>query len=676
MARTPPNKKKTGEGAKPKKAGGRSRKKNETTPLEALQKNTQATRAKYTNAEKTAQAYAGYMARGHGILADIITERRKKIVENPAWVCDQGIDTELLAKAFQKPPNKYSAVALELYITQKCVVEGLGKSTCEGIHGAFAKYWDTMDGDKYAGEYHYDETTEKVTGCPARAGIVQSLVKVIKVRAVEKGAAATRNHAEAMSAEDMASMMDWSTSTFPSSKLTEAVKTGVAPDDPATLILVIKHALMQAFSSSGFNLWPRNFELCGLQMQNLTLGCMGPLPQQHPYFKVFLDGRKGWQHKQGYDSTRESNEYNIYSQPDLPALDMYKYLLKWLAIYELCIGCKLEDDDYIFPYIAPNGTIHPKREMTLQMCQDLITEFTESAGLKKSYTTHSFRRGGAQYRFMFAPLGKRWSLSIIRWWGGWASGEHVDTLMKYLLDSLQSYETSHGDALCPVPREADKSFMGDHLRVAPVATEEFRTVTSRIMTRIEEMSLNPTCCSHSSRNTKSVTPPSQSGPVQALPTTPGTDPTANTSQLQRGGQPIQPPRDESTASPTVPTIPMSQRKSIIPGVVIPDLKKGDLAWREAVRQWEEGDLLKGLKPLRDWPKEWYSDGMRLVTGTKRSQRKLVFDEYERLNRDDSAFIDAYPAAHKRIKTLLSAIRENNKARGVAYARRSKKGNTS
>ena len=34
--------------------------------------------------------------------------------------------------------------------------------------------------------------------------------------------------------------------------------------------------------------------------------------------------------------------------------------------------------------------------------------------------------------------------------------------MKYLLDSLQRYETNHSDALCPVQNEYDKSFMGDH----------------------------------------------------------------------------------------------------------------------------------------------------------------------------------------------------------------------
>jgi hypothetical protein len=26
---------------------------------------------------------------------------------------------------------------------------------------------------------------------------------------------------------------------------------------------------------------------------------------------------------------------------------------------------------------------------------------------------------------MFAPVGQRWTLACIRWWGGWAKGEHV-----------------------------------------------------------------------------------------------------------------------------------------------------------------------------------------------------------------------------------------------------------
>ena len=107
---------------------------------------------------------------------------------------------------------------------------------------------------------------------------------------------------------------------------------------------------------------------------------------------------------------------------------MSTHLPRWKALLEVQIGRKLEADDFLFPYIAPNGLIHIKRPMSYSTLQALLTKFSQGAGLEKHYTTHCFRRGGAQYRFMFAPIGKRWSLSRIRWWGGWAVGEHVRPL--------------------------------------------------------------------------------------------------------------------------------------------------------------------------------------------------------------------------------------------------------
>ncbi|KAJ7822738.1 hypothetical protein B0H14DRAFT_3470511 [Mycena olivaceomarginata] len=49
----------------------------------------------------------------------------------PSGSVPKAIDTEELAKAFDNPPNKLSAIALELVTTQKCLVEGLGRNTAE-----------------------------------------------------------------------------------------------------------------------------------------------------------------------------------------------------------------------------------------------------------------------------------------------------------------------------------------------------------------------------------------------------------------------------------------------------------------------------------------------------------------------------------------------------------------
>ena len=63
--------------------------------------------------------------------------------------------------------------------------------------------------------------------------------------------------------------------------------------------------------------------------------------------------------------------------------------------------------------------------MSYDSLMAMLTDFCERSGTQKQYTTHSFQRGGAQYRFMFTPIGQQWSLNRIRWCGGWAIGEHV-----------------------------------------------------------------------------------------------------------------------------------------------------------------------------------------------------------------------------------------------------------
>ena len=102
-------------------------------------------------------------------------------------------------------------------------------------------------------------------------------------------------------------------------------------------------------------------------------------------------------------------------------------MLNWLDFYNLLLDRPLQPEDYLFPSISVKGTIEPHRPITSDMAQKIISNAATSAGLPNAalFTTHCFGRGGAQYRFMFAPIGERWTLARIRWWGGWADGEHV-----------------------------------------------------------------------------------------------------------------------------------------------------------------------------------------------------------------------------------------------------------
>ena len=47
-----------------------------------------------------------------------------------------------------------------------------------------------------------------------------------------------------------------------------------------------------------------------------------------------------------------------------------------------------------------------------------------------------------------------------------------DTLMRYLLDELHTYEHDYSDVLCPLPQDGWDSLLGEHALVAPALTEE------------------------------------------------------------------------------------------------------------------------------------------------------------------------------------------------------------
>jgi hypothetical protein len=84
--------------------------------------------------------------------------------------------------------------------------------------------------------------------------------------------------------------------------------------------------------------------------------------------------------------------------------------------------------------------LYPGSEMSADTVSNLIQEFVQGAGLfgtglndtsTYSFSSHGFRRGGAQYRFMGAPVGERWTLAEIKAWGGW-TGKNVRTVPIFL----------------------------------------------------------------------------------------------------------------------------------------------------------------------------------------------------------------------------------------------------
>jgi hypothetical protein len=110
-------------------------------------------------------------------------------------------------------------------------------------------------GETYRGPYHCAEDTGIVTGNPALSAAVQDMMEVLKNNEGAKGG--SRNHASAMTIEDMQKLMAWSHSRCPDkvvSHIRQSVEGGSALD-MADVILAQRHLMVRAFSATGITIW-------------------------------------------------------------------------------------------------------------------------------------------------------------------------------------------------------------------------------------------------------------------------------------------------------------------------------------------------------------------------------------------------------------------------------------
>ena len=128
-------------GKKAKVTASKKKTRNATSSLETLQKIKISSRTEHGHPKRTRENYTGYIDQGKAFLADLVAERQDNHLDS---LDSNDVDMDMMEKAFDNPPNKYSVMVLELYLVQKCLTENRGKSTAAGIQGAFADYWDNM----------------------------------------------------------------------------------------------------------------------------------------------------------------------------------------------------------------------------------------------------------------------------------------------------------------------------------------------------------------------------------------------------------------------------------------------------------------------------------------------------------------------------------------------------
>ncbi|KLO13156.1 hypothetical protein SCHPADRAFT_904458 [Schizopora paradoxa] len=458
--------------------------------MATLQKTRDDTVSQHRHAPTTRASYNGYVARaraflavyckgdGSDELANQQSESQPSDVDVPA---DKPWLDPLFKHAFDDTPNKYSPEAVELFITHKCVNEGCKKSTADSICAALKKLWEESNKDGlYREAWFYDETRKQCRGNPVESPRVQDLVKSLRNMYAADGG--ERNHSLAMKFPILEKIRRWSESRCPVSSVEERIEDASMSERELRTEVLMRNT----YFSLAFTLWTRNEELANLKYQDITFNCEGPEPYHEPCFRVHLANRKGWQRK--LDATQHSSsrhEYDqdrgIYDQPATPAMNAYVDVKLWVRYLEVNhYGRKLQGDDYIFPAIGCNGVYKPGEHISHDAVQKMIDKAVDGANITRPsggvFSTHCFRRGGAQYRFMYAPPAERWTLARIKWWGGWSVNESRDTIIRYLLDELQFMEESHADALSAVAPSYSASLMGVQSEREPVTRGEMRVM--------------------------------------------------------------------------------------------------------------------------------------------------------------------------------------------------------
>ncbi|KAJ7050595.1 hypothetical protein C8F01DRAFT_1377498 [Mycena amicta] len=559
-----------------------------------LQDSTETTDEWY-KAARTKKGYANY-----------VKSAKKWLVE---WTADEHLDGEISADVFDVI-SEQTPVALRALTAFKCEHMGLGFASAEGIRSAFKDYFERVCGCQ--GDFwRYNSHTQKWEGNPVFETGFKTYYESLKNR---HNRTSTATQALPMLPADLKIIMAY----LDSPEATEHLS-------------LTKRLYFKAFATTAFTLWTRNDELVNLQFKHVKLEQRSATGI--PYHEFSLIFRK---------TNKDPNKVQKYNVPlDLvhPEIDCYTHVATWKVHMEHILHRPLTGADYVFPAIASTGQIkfgEPTNRSTFETLLDtIVAQSNVLRGRNGRFTTHCFRRGGAQYRFLWAE--RKWSLKAVKWWGGWSSNDNVGTLMRYLLDELMAYEEGFSDIMMD-DRLVDRheTFMGENESM-PISRTDLSRFEAQILGSIRQMAIaSPSTLAAVSTGPRSTTPENSpsSAEIAPLPT-----PTSTSSAPT-----VQPGR-----------IPMTQTLD------------------DALRYWNHGASEKGLDvPLKDWS-VLFTSAQYASEAVKLGNIRFVCEEfYNHSAGDFDAFEVKFPGLRKKFTALRIAVQKARLERGETKSRKSRK----
>ncbi|KAJ7642560.1 hypothetical protein B0H17DRAFT_1216382 [Mycena rosella] len=394
----------------------------------SLLNDSQQTTDEWYKSSRTKKGYANYVRSGKKWLVD--------------WTAEGRLDNEISADAFDNITAE-TPLSLRALTAYKCehLERGFAVRGCQG------DFWK------------YNAHTKKWEGNPVFESGFKSYYESLKNRQNRTG---TATQALPMLPVDLKLILEYLDSE-------EAIK----------YFTLTQRLYFKAFVMTAFTLWTRNDELINLQFKDIkmNLRSLTGIPY-HEFFLIFRKTNK--------DPTKVQ-KYKVQIDLAHPEIDCYTHLAAWKAHMQSLLRRPVGGNDFVFPAIASTGQLKFGESTSRSAFETLLEEVVEKSDVMKGrngkFTTHCFRRGGAQYRCLWAD--RKWSLKAVKWWGGWSFTENVGTLMRYLLDELMAYEEGFSDIMMD-DRVIDRheTFMGED-ETAPLSKADLRKFEEGIFEKIQ-----------------------------------------------------------------------------------------------------------------------------------------------------------------------------------------------
>ncbi|KAJ7149449.1 hypothetical protein C8R43DRAFT_1128452 [Mycena crocata] len=571
----------------------------------SLLNNSQQTTDEWYKSPRTKKGYGNYVKSG-----------KKWVAE---WTGEGHLDDEISADAFDNITAE-TPLALRALVAYKCEHLERGFASAEGLRSAFKDYFERVCGCQ--GDFwRYNPHTDKYEGNPVFESGFKTYYESLKNR---HNRTSTATQALPMLPADLKIIMEYLDSE-------EAIK----------YFTLTQRLYFKAFVTTAFTLWTRSDELVNLQFIDIKLNMRSQTGI--PYHEFSLIFRKT-----NKDPTK-IQKYMVQLDLAHPEIDCYTHLNAWKTHMEGLLQRRLVGTDFVFPALASTGQIKFGECTSRSAFETLLDAVVEKSdvmrGRNGKFTTHCFRRGGAQYRFLWAD--RKWSLKAVKWWGGWSSNENVGTLMRYLLDELMAYEEGFSDIMMD-DRAADRheTFMGED-ETAPVSKADLVKFEALIVSRIQGLVAGLSFPGNHSDGPPSVPEINHSDHHHA----PEVPKTVSTSTADHQGSAVSPP-----LPPPAPSR-------------IPETKTLD----DALEYWEHGSPQKGLNvALKTWstvfkPSEYTSEAVKL------GNIRFVCEEFSvHCGGDYGSFETKFPGLRKKFTMLMKAVRTERKRRGETKSRSSRK----